>query len=654
MRRLRRAGCVTAAVLVLAGCSVSGASTPHSTTAPVSTTRVVVSASRLPWRLPAAVARLVALPDGAGALLAGGLTSSGASAIGVYHADLAAGRLRSLGTLAQPVHDAAGARIGRDTFVFGGGAQGSTAAVQRFTGSGRGRVVGRLPQPRSDLSAVQVGGRTYVLGGYTGSTAVADVIATTDGRSWHTVARLRITVRYAAVAATGTTIWVFGGQHDGAPVSAVQRIDTTTGRVSVVGHLPTPLSDAAAWNLGGHLIVAGGRTSPNAVTGAVREWNPATRTAKVVAQLPVRVADAGATVIDGAGYLFGGENATQVASVQRVTVRTVRASTAAARPSASASPAASAPLSDAHPFNGRLLIADRGNDRLVLVDVAKHVLWRFPSATAPAPPSGFYFPDDAFFIHHGTAIISNQEGNDTIVEVAFPSGRPLWSYGHPRVARPRPGYLHEPDDAYLLRDGNVAVADANNCRVVLVSPAARQVGQIGRPGNCTHNPPTTLGYPNGDTPLADGNLLISEVHGSWISEYTLSGRLVWTVRLPAVHYPSDPQQIGRDRYLVADYSRPGGLYEFDRAGHILWSYHPAHGSRMLDHPSLAEVLPGGFIATNDDYRDRVVIIDPHSRQIVWQYGHTDTAGRRAGYLKIPDGFDLLLPDNTTPTHRFTG
>jgi hypothetical protein len=305
-------------------------------------------------------------------------------------------------------------------------------------------------------------------------------------------------------------------------------------------------------------------------------------------------------------------------------------------------------------FAGRLLIADRGNDRLLLVDAAKHVLWTYPSRSAPAPPGGFYFPDDAFFVRHGTGIISNQEGNDTIVQIEFPSGRITWSYGHARVGRAAPGYLHEPDDAYLLRDGRVIVADANNCRIVVVSPGRQQMSQLGTSGSCVHAPPRSLGYPNGDTPLPDGNVLVSEVHGSWISEYTLAGHLVWTVQLPRVGYPSDPQQIGPDRYLVADYARPGGLYEFDRAGRILWSYHPAAGHRMLNHPSLAEVLPGGDIAANDDYRDRVVIINPSTKKIVWEYGHDDHGGTAAGYLATPDGFDLLLPDKTTPTHPQTG
>ena len=33
---------------------------------------------------------------------------------------------------------------------------------------------------------------------------------------------------------------------------------------------------------------------------------------------------------------------------------------------------------------------------------------------------------------YGTAVISNQEGNETIVEVGFSSGHVLFRYGHPR------------------------------------------------------------------------------------------------------------------------------------------------------------------------------------------------------------------------------
>jgi hypothetical protein len=305
------------------------------------------------------------------------------------------------------------------------------------------------------------------------------------------------------------------------------------------------------------------------------------------------------------------------------------------------------------PFTGRLLIADRGNNRLLLVDASKRILWRYPSKGRPAPRGGFYFPDDAFFTQGGTGLISNQEDNETIVRIAFPSGHVTFQYGHPRTAGSRPGYLNQPDDAYLLKDGTITVADAQNCRILFIGADGKPQSQIGTDGSCTHDPPRSIGYPNGDTPIPNGNFLVSEVHGSYVDEFTRAGKMVWSTQLPIV-YPSDPQQLGPNLYLVANYAKPGGLYEFNRAGKILWSYHPKSGSGMLDHPSLAERLPNGFIAVNDDFRHRVVVIDPKRKRIVWQYGHTDHSGRQPGYLKIPDGFDLLGPGNTTPTHPSTG
>jgi len=213
--------------------------------------------------------------------------------------------------------------------------------------------------------------------------------------------------------------------------------------------------------------------------------------------------------------------------------------------------------------------------------------------------------------------------------------------------------LHEPDDAYLLRNGQITVADAMNCRVLVLNHNGTMAHQIGSTGICVHRPPTSMGSPNGDTPLADGDLLISEINGSWVSDYTVKGKLVWTAQLP-IRYPSDPQQIGPDRYLIADYAFPGQIIEFNREGRVLYRYHPESGPGMLDHPSLAELLPNGVIMVNDDYNDRMVAIDPVTKALVWQYGVTGKRGRGPGRLNTPDGFDLLLPNGTTPTHRATG
>jgi hypothetical protein len=58
--------------------------------------------------------------------------------------------------------------------------------------------------------------------------------------------------------------------------------------------------------------------------------------------------------------------------------------------------------------------------------------------------------------------------------------------------------------------------------------------------------------------------------------------------------------------------------------------------------------------TNHDHRNRMVAIDPATQALVWQCGVTDTPGTAPGMLNTPDGFDLLLPNGTTPTHPATG
>jgi outer membrane protein assembly factor BamB len=288
-----------------------------------------------------------------------------------------------------------------------------------------------------------------------------------------------------------------------------------------------------------------------------------------------------------------------------------------------------------------------------VLDDTGQVVWTYPSTYAQAPPGGFYFPDDAFFAKGGTEIISNQEENQTVVIVSFPAGKVLWQYGHPKAPGTAPGYLHTPDDAYLLKNGQVTVADAKNCRVLFINPDHTVAGQFGTDGVCRHQPPTYLGSPNGDTPLADGNVLVSEINGSWVSEYTTKGQLAWTVQLP-VGYPSDAQQLGPDLYLVSDYSRPGGIVEFNREGRVLYRYQVASGLGELNQPSLTELLPSGVFMSNDDYRHRITVVDPATGALVWQYGIVDHPGTAPGLLNTPDGFDLLNADGSTPTHLATG
>ena len=601
-----------------------------------------------PWQLQAPISREVLVPEVGrqGLIVAGGLVANGSSAAGSFRLDTGTGKLAAAGSLATATHDAAATVVNGRVLVFGGGTSAPAATTQDITASGSSNILGSLPRPRADADAVTIGATAYIVGGYDGPSLDPAVLATSNGATFRTVTDLSVPVRYPAVAAFGGLIYVFGGESAaGLPVRAVQVVNPGSGTGKVIGQLPLPLSGAAAGVLDGVIYIVGGVTGaarPQAVDD-VFAFDVARASFLRAGSLPIAVANAGTAVSKGRLFIVGGETngGTLTSDVQMVTPN--RAFGVAGTPGAGS------------PYYGdQLLVADRGNDRLLLLDDTGRTIWTYPSKNAPPPPGGFYFPDDAFFIRHGTAILSNQEENDTLVEIAYPSGRIVFSYGHPRAPGSAPGYLNTPDDAYLLRNGDITVADPGNCRVLVLNPATKAtLRQIGTVGACAHTPPNGLGSPNGDTPLSNGDLLISEINGSWVDEYTTSGGLVWCVQLP-IGYPSDPQQIGPDRYLIADYESPGALVEFNRSGQVLYRYQPAAGPGELNHPSLAELLPSGVFMLNDDYNDRMIAIDPSTGALVWQYGATGVAGTAPGLLNTPDGFDILGPGGTTPTHPSTG
>src|SRR5579862_8149873 len=141
------------------------------------------------------------------------------------------------------------------------------------------------------------------------------------------------------------------------------------------------------------------------------------------------------------------------------------------------------------PIPGYLLIADRGNDRMLLVDGRKRILWRYPRPGQPVPMP-FRFDDDTFFGPVPDRIISNQEDQHTIQVISLPAGRVIWRYGHVNERGSAPGYLNTPDDAYLLRSGLISVADAYNCRVIFIDPHThRIVNSYGSASSCVHDPP---------------------------------------------------------------------------------------------------------------------------------------------------------------------
>jgi DNA-binding beta-propeller fold protein YncE len=302
-----------------------------------------------------------------------------------------------------------------------------------------------------------------------------------------------------------------------------------------------------------------------------------------------------------------------------------------------------APGSDPSILPGPVLIADRDNNRLLEVSPTGAILWRFPEPGDLHPGQTFDLPDDAFFSPDGSRVIVTQEDDFAISVIDRATDRIVYRYGHPGTPGATPGYLHNPDDALLMPSGNILTADIKNCRVIVIHPPAHAlVRQLGQTGICEHRLGATYGSPNGAFPMAGGDTAITEINGDWLDVLGPDGQPLFDTHPPGFSYPSDTNEVRPGLFLSADYVNPGAIETFTSDGRPQWRYAPT-GNGALNQPSLALPLPNGDILANDDKNQRVIVIDPHTNRVVWQYGHTGVAGSRAGYLSNPDGVDLAPP-----------
>ncbi|HJQ49335.1 MAG TPA: hypothetical protein VJ838_02350, partial [Gaiellaceae bacterium] len=207
-------------------------------------------------------------------------------------------RLRVIGRLPQPTHDAAAVALGRFVYLFGGGETLSTPSVVRVDPrTGRATEVPALGEPLSDLGAVAIGDHAYLSGGYTDAEFASGVIRYDADGGDTAVARLPVGTRYAGVTAVGRTIYVAGGLTRAGATRSVYAVPLGA-HVRQIATLPTPEDHAALAALGGRLYLVGGRR--------VLEIDPESGTVTVAARLPVSLSDPTATTIGTRIVVTGG------------------------------------------------------------------------------------------------------------------------------------------------------------------------------------------------------------------------------------------------------------------------------------------------------------------------------------------------------------
>lgn len=300
------------------------------------------------------------------------------------------------------------------------------------------------------------------------------------------------------------------------------------------------------------------------------------------------------------------------------------------------------------PLPHPILVADQQNDRILEITPDKRIVWRYPAPQTTAPSRSYGTSgDDAFFTPDGGSLVTNDEDGGTIIRIDYYTRQVTWHFGVPGHLGGGPTHLNYPDDAYQLPGGNTIVADIRNCRELTISPAAKIIAEWGSPqtGYCKTDPAKGLyGYPNGDTPLPNGDILMSFISGDRIALLSPAGHVLWNVESPDLHggYVSDAQPLPNGDVLVCGYGKPGSVIEFDpHTGRVVWEYYVTSGPGELNHPSYATQLSNGNILLNDDDNNRVLVIDRATKRIVWQYG-TGVAGKGPGQLDHPDGVDVDL------------
>ncbi len=195
----------------------------------------------------------------------------------------------------------------------------------------------------------------------------------------------------------------------------------------------------------------------------------------------------------------------------------------------------------------------------------------------------------------------------------FPSGALQWTYGHPKIAGSRPGlpeptrrrvpaprrHVHRrrreelPHPAHQ-RDRTTSGPDRDH-RQLRARPAAEcRLSQRRHPTR-RRQPPR----------LGDQRLLDQRVHARRARS---SGPCTSRSPTRRTHNRSDP-------ICISSPTTPGRAASSSSPARAASCGPTARraANGMLDHPSLAELLPNGLIAVNDDYRHRVAFIDPDDR-----------------------------------------
>jgi hypothetical protein len=211
--------------------------------------------------------------------------------------------------------------------------------------------------------------------------------------------------------------------------------------------------------------------------------------------------------------------------------------------------------------NGDILIADTGDNRVIEVNLASHIVWNSDNLGngrgalgqgTLSDGSKLAYPNDAKPLTNGDLLISCRLQN-RVIEITRQG----------KIVRSIYGFLHEQHNPTPLPNGNLYIADSDADRIVEVNLENHIVWQFGGQSNGSD----ILSWPRAAMPMPDGNTLITDSDHNRLIEVTHRRQIVrqWT----NLSRPYAAVPLPNGNILVGDGSTYG-FVELNRQNRIIW------------------------------------------------------------------------------------
>ena len=164
------------------------------------------------------------------------------------------------------------------------------------------------------------------------------------------------------------------------------------------------------------------------------------------------------------------------------------------------------------------------DNRVFIVGPEGHILWQYGQAGVTGwGPNQLNTPVQALILttfpgHPGFHVLIADQGNQRVILVNL-WGQIVWQYGTTGVAGDGPDQLNNPNSGEVLRNGHILIADESNNRVIEITPAGSIVKTFTAGG--------TVSGAAFASRLADGDTLISDAGNNRIVEVDWNDNVVW-------------------------------------------------------------------------------------------------------------------------------